>query len=110
MTEAERKVMPQPSVHPLVRTNPVTGRKNLFLGMYACEIVGMPVEDGRALLKRLEEHATQPQFVYTHKWRKGDFIIWDNLCLLHRALRNYEMDKDLRVMLRCGIRSTQPIQ
>jgi len=48
--------------------------------------------------------------VYTHKWRKGDFIIWDNLCLMHRALRNYEMDSQLRVMLRCGIRSTRPIQ
>lgn len=44
------------------------------------------------LLKRLEEHATQPKFVYTHKWRKGDFFIWNNLCLMHRALRNYEME------------------
>ena len=110
LTDDERKTMPPPAAHPLVRTDPKTGRKNLFVGMYACEIEGMQTDEARALLKRLEDHATQPQFVYTHKWEKGDFLIWDNLCLMHRALRNYEMENYRRVMIRCGIKSEVPIQ
>ncbi len=110
LSELERKVAPPPSLHPLVRTDPVTGRKSLLLGMYACEIDGMPREEARALLKRLEEHATRPEFVYTHKWQEHDFIIWDNLCLMHRALPNFEMEKYRRIMMRCGVTSTAIIQ
>jgi alpha-ketoglutarate-dependent taurine dioxygenase len=110
LTELERSTVPAPLAHPLVRTDPKTGRKSLFLGMYACEIVGMPKDEGQALIERLQEHATQPRFVYTHKWRKGDFLAWDNLCLLHRALPNYEMENHRRVMMRCGIRSTEVIR
>jgi alpha-ketoglutarate-dependent 2,4-dichlorophenoxyacetate dioxygenase len=83
-TEKERAEYP-PVRHPLVRTNPVNGRKALFLGAHASHIVGMPVEDGRALLKALLEHVTQPEFVYRHEWQEGDLVIWDNRCVLHRA-------------------------
>jgi alpha-ketoglutarate-dependent taurine dioxygenase len=110
LSDLERSVVPPPHVHPMVRTDPKTGRKSLFLGMYASEVVGMGLEEGRALLKRLEDHATSPQFVYTHTWRKGDFFFWDNLCLLHRALPNYEMEAYRRVMMRCGIKSELVIQ
>lgn len=110
MTDAERATMPSSSTHPLVRTDPDTGRKNLYIGMYACEIEGMPTDEARALIKRLEDHATQPQYVYTHTWRDGDFIIWDNLSLMHRALKNYEMENYRRVMLRCGIKSNRRVQ
>lgn len=109
LTDMERATVPGPRRHPLVRTDPVTGRKSLLLGMYACEIVGMSPEEGKALIDRLQEHATQPQFVYTHEWRKGDFFAWNNLTLLHRALPNYEMGDYRRIMLRCGIKSRTEI-
>ena len=83
-TEKERAEYP-PVRHPLVRTNPVNRRPALFLGAHASHIVGMPVEDGRALLKALLEHVTQPQFCYRHEWQEGDLVIWDNRCVLHRA-------------------------
>lgn len=83
-TEKERAEYP-PVRHPLVRTNPANGRKNLFLGAHASHIEGMPMEDGRALLKELLEHVTQPEFCYKHEWQEGDLVIWDNRCVLHRA-------------------------
>ena len=83
-TEKERAEYP-PVCNPVVRTNPVNGRKNLFLGAHASHIVGMPVEAGRALLKQLLDHVTQPEFCYRHEWQEGDLVIWDNRCVLHRA-------------------------
>ena len=62
----------------LVRTHPVTGRKSLFLSSHAGAIVGWPVPEARAFLRDLTEHATQPQFVYSHKWRQWDLVMWDN--------------------------------
>ncbi len=83
-TEKERAEYP-PVRHPLVRRNPVNGREALFLGAHASHIVGRPMEDGRALLEKLLEHVTQPQFCYRHEWEVSDLIIWDNRCVLHRA-------------------------
>jgi len=83
-TAEERATYP-PVRHPLVRTNPVNGRPALFLGAHASHIEGMPIEDGRALLKALLDHVTQPQFRYRHEWREGDLVVWDNRCVLHRA-------------------------
>ncbi len=83
-TEKERAEYP-PVRHPLVRRNPVNGSQALFLGAHASHIVGLPMEDGRALLEKLLEHVTQPQFCYRHEWEVGDLIIWDNRCVLHRA-------------------------
>jgi len=83
-TAEERATYP-PVRHPLVRTNPVNGRPALFLGAHASHIEGMPIEDGRALLKELLDHVTQPQFRYRHEWREGDLVVWDNRCVLHRA-------------------------
>src|SRR5499426_629994 len=83
-TEQERAAYP-PVQHPVVRTNPVNGRRSLFLGAHASHIVGRPVEEGRALLRTLLDHVTQPQFCYRHEWREGDLVVWDNRCVLHRA-------------------------
>jgi len=83
-TAEERATYP-PVRHPLVRTNPVNGRRALFLGAHASHIEGMPIEDGRALLKELLDHVTQPQFRYRHEWKEGDLVVWDNRCVLHRA-------------------------
>lgn len=71
--------------HPLIRANPVNGRKALYVGSHAQEIVGMPRAQGRALLEELTAFCTQPQFLYSHHWREGDAVMWDNRCTLHRA-------------------------
>ena len=83
-TAEERAVYP-PVRHPLVRVNPVNGRRCLFLGAHASHIEGLPIDDGRALLAELLEHVTQPRFRYRHEWTEGDLVIWDNRCVLHRA-------------------------
>ena len=69
----------------LVRTHPVTGRKSLFLSAHAGGIVGWPVPEARAFLRDLVEHATQPRFVYSHKWRQWDLVMWDNRQTMHRV-------------------------
>ena len=76
----------QGAVHPLVRTNPVNGRKSLYLASHASKIIDWPVPDGRLFLRDLTEHATQPQFRYVHSWRVGDLVIWDNRATMHRGL------------------------
>ena len=69
----------------MVRTQPVTGRKSLYLSSHAGEIVGWPMPEARGFLRDLIEHATQREFVYTHKWRVGDLVMWDNRQTMHRA-------------------------
>lgn len=100
-TEKERAEYP-PVRHPLVRRNPVNGREALFLGAHASHIVGLSVEDGRALLKELLEHVTQPQFCYRHQWQEGDLIIWDNRCVLHRATP-FDTTRHKRLMQRTTV-------
>jgi alpha-ketoglutarate-dependent 2,4-dichlorophenoxyacetate dioxygenase len=69
----------------LVRTHPVTGRKSLYLASHAGAIVGWPIPEARAFLRDLIEHATQRQFVYSHKWAVGDLVMWDNRQTMHRG-------------------------
>ncbi len=69
----------------MVRTHPVTGRKSLYLSSHAGEILGWPMPEARGFLRDLIEHATQREFVYTHKWRLGDLVMWDNRQTMHRA-------------------------
>ena len=73
------------AIHPLVRTNPRTGRRSLYLAAHATRIMEMPVPEGRLLLRDLMDHATQRQFVHAHAWRPGDLVIWDNLATMHRG-------------------------
>jgi alpha-ketoglutarate-dependent taurine dioxygenase len=94
--------------HPLVRTHPDTGRKSLYLGNHATHIVGLPAAEGGALLAELLAHATHLRFVYTHRWRRGDLVMWDNRCLLHRAVANYQVALHRRVMHRSVVRGTVP--
>jgi alpha-ketoglutarate-dependent 2,4-dichlorophenoxyacetate dioxygenase len=87
-----------PSVpHVMVRTHPGSGRKTLYLASYAHDIQGMPTPEARMLLHDLIEHATQRQFVYSHKWRVGDLVMWDDRCTMHRA-RDYDRSytRDMR--------------
>jgi len=85
--EEIEKMAPVPQV--LVRTHPGSGRKSLFLSSHAGRIRGMEDPEARLLLMDLIEHATQPAFVYTHRWRVGDLVMWDNRCTMHRA-REYD--------------------
>jgi alpha-ketoglutarate-dependent 2,4-dichlorophenoxyacetate dioxygenase len=95
--------------HPLVRTHPDTGLKSLYLGNHSTGIVGLPEEAGRVLLAELLAHATQPRFVYRHRWRLGDLVMWDNRCLLHRAVLNYDLGRDRRVMHRSVVKGPVPV-
>jgi alpha-ketoglutarate-dependent 2,4-dichlorophenoxyacetate dioxygenase len=70
--------------HPVVRTS-ASGRPALFVGAHTEEIVGMDAAESKALIEELLAFATQPRFVYAHKWRQGDILIWDNRCTLHRG-------------------------
>jgi taurine dioxygenase len=106
---SEAEIGERPPVdHPLVRTHPDTGEQSLYMGTHAAYILGWPEAEGRALLAELLAHATQPKFVYTHKWRPGDLVIWDNRCLLHRAVANYAMASYRRVLHRTVVRGTVP--
>lgn len=72
------------AVHPVVRTIPETGRKALYISRLMTDrIIGLPEPESRALLDELRDHCEQPQFVYQHKWRVGDLLIWDNRCVTH---------------------------
>ncbi|HET7157412.1 MAG TPA: TauD/TfdA family dioxygenase [Burkholderiales bacterium] len=94
-------------IHPLVRTNPVNGRKNLYVGSHAQAIVGMSNEEGRALLYELTAFCTEPRFVYSHPWRQYDLVIWDNRCVLHRAT-TFDKTKYRRKMHRTTVAGTAP--
>lgn len=93
--------------HPLIRTNPVNARKNLYVGSHAQEIVGMSREEGRTLLDELSAFCTQPQFVYSHPWRQHDLVIWDNRCALHRAT-TFDKTQYRRNMHRTTVAGTVP--
>ena len=90
-TEEERNAM-RPVRQRLVRIHPSTGRKSLYLSSHAGGIVGWPVPEARMLLRDLAEHATQRQFVYAHRWRVGDVVMWDNRQTMHRG-RPYPADE-----------------
>ena len=84
VSEEERTTRP-PARHRLVHRHPGSGRKVLYLASHASHVIGMPPEEGRALLRDLMKHATQPRFVYRHKWRVGDLLVWDNRQTMHRG-------------------------
>ena len=93
----EEKRMFKPVLQRLVRRHPQTGRRSLYLSSHAGAIVGMPMPEARLLLGDLTEHATQPAFVYVHKWRLHDFVIWDNRQTMHRVRRYDEAQpRDMR--------------
>ncbi|HEX2115513.1 MAG TPA: TauD/TfdA family dioxygenase [Alphaproteobacteria bacterium] len=106
LTQDQRDEVP-PVPQAMVRTNPVNGRKAIYVGAHASHIVGWPINEGRAFLKELTEFATQPRFVYRHKWRAGDLLVWDNRALLHRATA-YDGVKYKRLMQRTTVAGDAP--
>jgi alpha-ketoglutarate-dependent 2,4-dichlorophenoxyacetate dioxygenase len=92
----EREKYP-PSPQRLVRRHPGSQRKTLYLSAHASHILGWPVAEGRLLLWDLTVHATQSQFIYSHRWRVGDLVIWDNRSTMHRGRPHDESQaRDLR--------------
>jgi len=96
-----RSEMP-PVTQAVVRTHAGSGRKTLYLASHASHVIGWPVEKGRALLEELIDFATQPQFVYQHRWTPGDLVIWDDRCTMHRG-RPYDEAKHRRILHRTTV-------
>ena len=103
--EENQMLPPVPQV--LVRRHAGSGRMGLYLASHAGRIFGMPEEDGKALLQQLIEHATQRQFVYTHRWRLHDLVMWDNRCTMHRG-RSYDDLRWPRDMQRATVSDVAP--
>ena len=107
LTPADHAAQVPPVRQALVRTNPVNGRKAFYVGSHACEIVGLPTAEARALLRELRETATRAELVYTHRWRVGDLVMWDNRCMLHRG-RPWDESRYRRVMHRTTVAGEGP--
>jgi alpha-ketoglutarate-dependent 2,4-dichlorophenoxyacetate dioxygenase len=88
----------KPVRHRLVRVHPVTGAKSLFLSAHIGKILGWPQPEAMAFIRDLMEHATQPAFVYSHRWTQHDLVIWDNRTTMHRVRRYDDLNtvRDLR--------------
>lgn len=96
--------------HPLVHVHKGSGRKALFIAAHTMDVEGMPREEGRALIRQLIEHCTQPQYVFSVDWNVGDMVIWDNLCTMHRG-GDFDYAKYKRDMRRTTVREgTEPHQ
>lgn len=106
MTEEQKKAKP-PVDHPIVRTHPETGRKCIYLGDHAESIVGIPYEEGRALIDELNQMIIHPDLCYEHQWTAGQLILWDNRCTLHRATA-FDLEREARVVRRCTVLGEVP--
>jgi len=106
-TEEQKRERP-PVTHPVVRTHPDTKDKILYVGCHVSHIHDMPRDESDDLLAELMDHTTQPKFVYSHRWRNGDYVMWDNRCLLHRASPNFDTANEARVLHRTVIIGTKP--
>ena len=109
ITEESRRNLPPPGIHPLVRTHPENGRKALFLNPVRIEsIVGMEDADALKLIDELMRHATQKKYEYRHKWRHGDWVLWDNRSVMHQANPDYDM-RERRYLYRLMLKGEVPV-
>lgn len=106
MDEAFQKDTP-PVNQRLVRVIPETGKQALLVGSYTTHVHGLPIEEGKALLKGLLEWSTQPQFVYRHAWQVHDMVVYDNRCCLHRG-RSWDRGKYKRLLHRTTLAGDGP--
>lgn len=96
------------AIHPIVHTHVPSGRKAMFIAAHTKDIVGVPSEEGRALIRELIAFATQPQYVFQVKYEPGDLVIWDNLCSMHRG-GEFDTENEARDMRRTTVRAgTEP--
>jgi len=106
ISEDMRRAMP-PVSQCVVRVVPESGRTALLIGNHATHVIGWPIDEGQTFLKQLNDFAAAPRFIYSHKWRRGDLVIWDNRCTLHRAT-GYDVFKHKRDMRRTTINEHGP--
>ena len=104
---AEERAAFRPVRQRMVRSHPVTGRKSLFLSAHAGTIEGRTIPDARMFLRDLMEHATQREFVYSHSWRAGDVVMWDNRQTMHRA-RRFDDRNEIRDVRRTTLAGDTP--
>ncbi len=104
-TAEERAALP-PVPQVLVRTHPGSKRKSLYLASHAGGIRGLAPPEGKMLLLDLMEHATQRKYVYTHHWRQGDVLMWDNRCTMHRG--RWHDPAEIRDMRRTTVSDERP--
>jgi taurine dioxygenase len=100
-TEQEIAAYPGDAIHPLIRTNPDTGRKSLYVNTVRSEcILDMEEEESNTTLDKIYVHLSQEKFQYRHKWTPGDIVVWDNRSVLHKANGDYEGKRFLyRIMV-----------
>jgi len=109
INEESRRNLPPPGIHPLVRTHPENGRKALFLNPVRMEsIIGMEDKEALALIDELMRHATQRKYEYRHKWRAGDWVLWDNRSVMHQANPDYDMS-ERRYLYRLMLKGETPV-
>jgi taurine dioxygenase len=109
ISEESRRNLPPPGIHPLVRTHPENGRKALFLNPVRMEsIIGMEDKQALALIDELMRHATQKKYEYRHRWRHGDWVLWDNRSVMHQANPDYDMAQR-RYLYRLILKGETPV-
>lgn len=106
LTDEEKKNF-TPVRQRLVRTHPVSGRKSLYLSAHIGQIIGWPRPEAMCLIRDLAEHATRPEFVYVHKWRQYDLVMWDNRSTMHRV-RAFDDVGQVRDMRRTTVAGDAP--
>lgn len=102
--EEQKRINP-PVAQPVVRTHPETGRQALYIGEKVARFDGMTEEESAPLIDYLVRHATRPEFVYRHQWRRNDLLAWDNRCVMHQALGDFD-ETQLRHMERTTVLGT----
>ena len=108
LSEQELEKYPPDAIHPVIRTHPATGQKCLYVCEgYTREIVDIPEAESEELLRMLFTHAVKPDFIYRHKWRIGDLLVWDNCAVQHKATFDYPPELRRR-MQRCTIEGSIP--
>ena len=107
-TQAQKDRVPD-SIHPVVRTHSVNGRKCIYVNEgFTLNVCGMPEDESRALLDELFEHIKKPAFLYRHQWQPGDVLLWDNPQTQHCAIGDYDVPL-YRTMYRTAIKGTVPV-
>lgn len=105
----EQQKIERPDVwHPVARQHPRSGRTALYIGRWAVEIEGIPEAEGTALIAELCAHAQKPEFIYRHRWRKGDGVLWDNRCTQHSATP-FDEERYTRRMHRTTLEGEVPL-
>jgi len=107
LTEEQKKARPD-VWQPIARHHPKSGWTSLYIGRWAYRIEGMPDNEAGELIEYLKDFATRPEFVYRHRWRVGDALLWDNRCTQHCATP-FDDTKYTRLMHRTTLEGEKPL-